>query len=287
MTAAASLLRQGFDFYGIRNEKLIAAVEKTADDVRRDPEKRAVYEKFREAAFSKKFSVRKELSAFKPYFEGDRQIPYFTQYFLLSSAAIHRENLERFGFAENGPDGVYHREKIRNICEKAFESGLLNVNRNLFHWAILYCEGLMLRSSALVFECRSENEVAVHIPDGADLSPDSVQKSLSRAIPVLKSHFGEDLNAFICSSWLLCPQVTALLNDKSNIRRFAELFTVAEGGDCLHSLYNKLFRVDRSTPIADLPEDTSLQKSVKSALLTGKSFKTGEGFLPFDAVLTP
>lgn len=70
-----------------------------------------------------------------------------------------------------------------------------------------------------------ESVVNIHIQRGADLHPEAVAASLTSA----RSFFGEG-QSFLCYSWLLYPPMVERLPKTSNIRQFAERFTIV--GTC-------------------------------------------------------
>ena len=68
--------------------------------------------------------------------------------------------------------------------------------------------------------------VEVHIPNGADLSPEACRASMAAAVAFFKKHFPEHtFSHFTCHSWLLDPSLSALLPDTSNIIKFRDMFT--------------------------------------------------------------
>lgn len=81
------------------------------------------------------------------------------------------------------------------------------------------CEALGLKKGDPIVE--------VHIPSGADLSPEACHASLEGAIAFYKAHFPEYKFAhFTCHSWLLDPALDALLPPTSNILKFRDMFTL-------------------------------------------------------------
>ena len=80
------------------------------------------------------------------------------------------------------------------------------------------CEALGLKRGDPIME--------VHIPNGADLSPDACRASFDYARRFFATYFPEySFRHFTCHSWLLDPALDALLPPTSNIIRFRDLFT--------------------------------------------------------------
>ncbi len=70
-----------------------------------------------------------------------------------------------------------------------------------------------------------------HIQQGADLTPQSVEASFEDAKRFFSEYFPtERYRAFLCYSWLLYPPMTEQLAEKSNIKRFADRFSII--GSC-------------------------------------------------------
>ncbi len=71
--------------------------------------------------------------------------------------------------------------------------------------------------------------VEVHIPAGADLTPEACRASLTAATEFFAKHFPDyKFNHFTCHSWLLDPALDALLPPTSNILKFRDMFTPIE-----------------------------------------------------------
>lgn len=66
-----------------------------------------------------------------------------------------------------------------------------------------------------------------HIPRGTNLSPACVSASLRQAQSLFQCLYpNTDFKAFLCYCWLLFPDMCAILDTSSNIRKFAERFTI-------------------------------------------------------------
>jgi len=101
----------------------------------------------------------------------------------------------------------------------------------------------------------------MHIQNGADLSPDLVDRSFQMAKDFFARVFpGTKFRAMICYSWLLHTGLKDLLPPGSKILRFAGNFkVVSETGDkrqAVERIFGKRFRRK-----ADYPQQTSLQRA--------------------------
>ena len=126
-----------------------------------------------------------------------------------------------------------------------------------------------LRRGDTVYNC--------HIPSSGPLTPREVDDALSKA----KAFFGVDPLPVYCDSWLLYPPQIALYDPSSNLRRFAERFTILSSRDDPHN--GAFWRVcDRPWAGADLealPEDTALRRALKAWLKSGHTMGIGAGLL--------
>ena len=120
-----------------------------------------------------------------------------------------------------------------------------------------------------------------HIPSSGPLTPEAVDDSLRRA----KAFFEKELQGgkmpVYCHSWMLYPPHVALFSDHSNLRRFAERFTVLRSiEDPSNQSFWRIFDCEWDPAIvANLPEDTSLRRAFKAFLQSGNVMGFGEGIL--------
>lgn len=109
----------------------------------------------------------------------------------------------------------------------------------------------------------------IHIPAGEPLSPDTVAASLALAPEFFGTCFGRRFSLMHCHSWLLSPALKELLPPGSRILGFQALFTVY-GGDGERQAEERVFGALRDEPAA-YPEDTALRRSLRAALMAGKT----------------
>ena len=156
-------------------------------------------------------------------------------------------------------DDVIWFRHIMNVC--IFKIGALQFQK----FEMLYLDEATIGEAYMAFEevqkTRLPNGSPVincHIQRDADISAASVEASLSRA----KVFFAECFpairyKAFLCYSWLLYPPMLKRLPDESNIRQFAERFTIIGSCEDSEQAMENLF--DNGKPnVSQKP--TSLQK---------------------------
>lgn len=141
-----------------------------------------------------------------------------------------------------GPDGLVKKEKVR--LEKS-------------QWELAVAPG--------------DPCISLHIPSKARLDNASVSESLAQIKEFLRDYFPDyPYKAIFCSSWILNPALLDLLPDKSNLacfcRRFLPMTQVAAGADVFHFVFGY---ADGNVPLATLPENTSLQRALKTYYTEG------------------
>lgn len=121
--------------------------------------------------------------------------------------------------------------------------------------------------------------IAVHIPrTGTKLSYDEVAKSYQMAKEFFSAQFVGVPTLFICHSWILHDKIQNLLLPSSNLRAFAKDYTVIEQGeDNGYGEVWRLFDADYDGNVNNLPQDTSLRKSVAEMISNGEKFGWGFG----------
>jgi hypothetical protein len=133
----------------------------------------------------------------------------------------------------------------------------------------------------------------LHIPAAAPLSPESCDESLELAREFFSRHFPEEpVSHVVCHSWLLDPQLTEYLPERSNIVRFLRRFALEQpasgdqdnaDGDMLGYLFGRPSGDDRITAdlLADLPRGTSLQRAYVAHLRSGRHWQARTGRIVF------
>lgn len=113
--------------------------------------------------------------------------------------------------------------------------------------------------------------ICIHIPYGTKLDPAFVADSYARARRILAECYPDlHYKAFYTHTWLLSPQLQAHLKPASHILSFQHdfmLFPCRSGGQFVFPFLFALAKAPED--LSSLPENTSLQRSVKSLYLSG------------------
>ena len=111
--------------------------------------------------------------------------------------------------------------------------------------------------------------IQIHIASDSDLSTPRLRESYLNARRFFAEFFPAYADAdMLCESWMLCPVLAELLPAHSRILAFQRAFEVhrvdAENDGFLQWVYGR-----KDIPPAELPERTSLQRTMKAHLLRG------------------
>lgn len=162
------------------------------------------------------------------------------------------------------------------FIEEHFESyGTYGFDRDF--WTMREISGHLFRLGALEFELTVEDgakAVHIHIPSDADLSCRARRSSYTAARTFISRFFPAYADApFLCTSWLLSPALKECLPESSRILSFQSEYEVTEIFPDHDQFLTWVYKRP-NVPLADLPEDTSLQRNLKKYLLAGR--KVGE-----------
>jgi len=140
----------------------------------------------------------------------------------------------------------------------------------------------LFRLGSLEFELVPHEEgkrIYIHIPTDASLAPEAIDDSLARCRAFLRDYYPDWADAPIwCDSWLMSPTLAQFLPSSSRILGFQRRFEIRsfdpESLAALTWVYPGF-----KAPTPDLPEKTSLQRSMKPFLLAGNRPGAAEGIL--------
>lgn len=121
----------------------------------------------------------------------------------------------------------------------------------------------------------------LHIPPDGKMTPEMIDESLVQAKVFAQSYFPEyAYKAFACTSWLIDPQLCKLLDSESNIVKFTKRFHPFTRKSQAEGVFNFIFhKPDMNFAIAELPENTSLEKALKEYYLSGGAIYELEGII--------
>lgn len=136
-------------------------------------------------------------------------------------------------YKQNGKIGISRGDVIwfRHIMNvHIFKIGTLQYQK----FNIIYLDEETIGEPYMVFTERQKEILSIgapvincHVQQGANINAAAVKESLERARMFFKECFEAiQYRAFICYSWLLYPPMVQKLPEKSNIKQFANLFSI-------------------------------------------------------------
>ena len=114
----------------------------------------------------------------------------------------------------------------------------------------------------------------VHIPEGRPLNDAECEESFRKA----DEFFGGEYEAYICTSWLVAPEIKKIVSPESNIAKFQDRFEVYEVIYPFRQAEERVFGEileDRTL----YKEQTSLQRALKKYVADGKDPGMGRGII--------
>ena len=124
--------------------------------------------------------------------------------------------------------------------------------------------------------------ISLHIPTGGRMESGIIDESFAEARAFLEKYFPElEYKAFICTSWLLDPQLGDLLGESSNIVNFGKRFKRASHKSDGKSVFSFVFLMSdvNNVDISALSENTSLQRALKRHYADGKRIYDTFGYI--------
>lgn len=111
--------------------------------------------------------------------------------------------------------------------------------------------------------------LGMHIPAGADISQQAMDRSIAAAQALVAERFPEFTGRRVyCSSWLLDPQLGQLLGEDSRITGFQNRYIRHPQKSAGMHVFGFVFP-KRYESFATLPEDSSLRRKLKQLYLNG------------------
>lgn len=115
-----------------------------------------------------------------------------------------------------------------------------------------------------------DDYLSFHIPEGADISLDSVLPQFEKGRRIAKERFPEHKGQDIFgSSWILDPTLNEIVKPDSKIAKLMTLFALYPVKSDGNSIFSFVFD-HKPENLEDLPEDSSLRRGLKKMYLEGR-----------------
>ncbi len=205
--------------------------------------------------------------------------PFATNLMILLGMPFHQSQMKTLQF--NRKQRVLHRKRVKDCFVNDIETrGYQGVRISQMIWAAYFIRGIIIEVGILQYEFDSSiDKIKIHIPQMPRLDLNQVKESLSASKLDVEKYFHLTDKLYVCHSWLLSQQLSAILDDTSNIKKFQTLFRIKDGEDCINDLFNHVYQISGCDDLNQLPEQTALQRKIKAELLQGTVFKLGCGEL--------
>lgn len=116
---------------------------------------------------------------------------------------------------------------------------------------------------------KGDDCISFHIPRASDFTPENLDKSFKLGVEAVRKFYPEqNIRCITCASWLVSPQLWDIMKPTSNIVAFGKRFTPLPQINSADSIFSCVFQ-KKVDDYNDLPEETSLQRSMKKLCLDG------------------
>ncbi|WP_379138553.1 acyltransferase domain-containing protein [Paenibacillus sp. sgz500958] len=170
-------------------------------------------------------------------------------------------------FSQDGRESVFHETESYVTGHRILEGGTADpetIRLENSDWELVLEEG--------------DPVLDIHIQEGGSLNEADCEHSFGLAETFFAANGnGQSFKAFVCTSWLLSPQLGTVLPEDSNIVKFQRAFHLTPDGSDDGQLMERVFG-GRPENLSEAPRNTSLRRYVLDAIEQGVSFTGGSGF---------
>ena len=115
--------------------------------------------------------------------------------------------------------------------------------------------------------------VAIHITNGEPFHIDTVRESFRRMDEVIEKYYSDlDIKGYHGYSWVFNKHLRDIMGRDTNLTMLADMFHLYPTCGGHHGIFEYVFRRPGTTPLEELPEDSSMQRGIKKYLLDGNYF---------------
>ena len=140
---------------------------------------------------------------------------------VLLGLEYHKENIKKYNF--DNEQIKIQKQRIRecllnDIVNKHYDG--IRISQML--WGTYFINARLIEYWRLQFELTINNKIKMHIPAGKNLDINEVKKSIQNSRELLKKYYNIENPKYICESWLLSKEISKMLDENSNIKKFQE-----------------------------------------------------------------
>lgn len=161
---------------------------------------------------------------------------------------------------------------------------IIHIGVNLFRLGRLQFEPILCKEDITLpdgtFFSKGTPVLSVHIPRGDGFTPESIRASFEASKKFFPKYLGKSYDTYVCTSWLLAPQLEGMISDTSTIANFRKYFTVY--GEVLgYSQAEDYVFLNVLEDKTKYAEDTSLQRNLKKFLVDGGEIGMGKAIAKY------
>jgi len=203
--------------------------------------------------------------------------------FKMLTLMLHTAVESKSAYEEKGiPEEIYIASMscfTRFVKEHMVSYGCYGFDRGF--WTVRQLSLTVFRLGQLEYETtvyKGQKIISIHIPNSSKLEQHLLRESYDTAKAFFAKYYPDYAQVpYGCHSWLLSPNLKEILPETSRIRYFQDQFNLLSTEPSDDYLEWAFQRSDAS--VENLPERTSLQRSLKAFLLKGGVFCNGMGIL--------
>lgn len=189
--------------------------------------------------------------------------------------------LDQLGWLRTSFIGSIHRIGRLQYCFKAFDEPI-------FVYQSTNDKNFKIVDYQLKYETdewkkilgKGDTLLDVHIPADGKMDFNDCIQSFKDSVKFHQTYFPDKpFEGFVCTSWLLSPNLKDVLPADSNVVRFMKEFIQLPYDGTDDQMFERVFGM-KIQDLTKLPQNTSLQKSIVAYLSNGGTLKKGRGFIP-------
>lgn len=208
---------------------------------------------------------------------GEDYCLFLTNLLLLLGFEHHEKKMKSFQLDEEQIE--IHKKRVKEcLQDDIYNRNYDSIRISQMLWGCYFIQIRLIEVGRLQFEV-CDNFIKIHIPAGEKLILDEVLESIEESKKLIEKYYKKANLEYHCNSWLLSKQVKELLNPTGNIYQFQSLFVIVDGERCTKDILNFVFHMNHCNQFEQLPEITSLQRSLKDMLINDIPIYTGIGVL--------
>ena len=273
-------IKEALEYYDIKDIEYIEKCNRCIDEIRNNKKiqnkTNEIYQILyidKTGKFRKLWKVKETKSLF-----GEEINPFTTNILLLLGFEHYKENIKKYNFDKE--QIKVQKQRIRecllnDIINKHYDG--IRISQML--WGTYFINVRLIECGRLQFEPTINNKIKIHIPAGKNLDIKEVKKSIQDSKKLLKKYYNIENPEYICESWLLSKEISKMLDENSNIKKFQELFEIQSFENGIDDILNFVFNLKKCDNYNELPETTRLQKSIKEFLINNGTIYNGYGEL--------